>query len=242
MASSKQLQLNANQHISKYSKSKSDDKDIYLSINEVIIYLKKRFTSEVGEKGDDKKYYISFTKALSIDFMLKMIKSKTKRREYYHDYNDRTIKPEGGFILLRSNHDPDFCRIILISELKRQGTNDQRLQEGKKKQAKGNAIERLGKNLIGIRAMMMHEKITPFICFGWGCDFNHEDTYIDSKLFMMNEFYKINTIYVFKKDGGSDYNYFAPVSMFFREERWTIEEMYEYMKEIAETAFRYYTQ
>ena len=34
--------------------------------------------------------------------------------------------------------------------------------------------------------------------------------------------YNLNQIYVFKRDGNSDVNYFSPVSMFFREERWTI--------------------
>ena len=57
---------------------------------------------------------------------------------------------------------------------------------------------------------------------------------------MLNEFYPLNKIYVFKKDGNANLNYFAPVSMFFRENRWSIEEMTEIMKEIAETAFRYW--
>ena len=43
---------------------------------------------------------------------------------------------------------------ILITEMKNQGTNDLRLKEGKKKQAKGNAIERLGKNVIGFRTAL----------------------------------------------------------------------------------------
>ena len=41
--------------------------------------------------------------------------------------------------------------MILISEVKSQGTNDAREKEGKSKQAMGNAIERLGKNMIGFR-------------------------------------------------------------------------------------------
>ena len=52
---------------------------------------------------------------------------------------------------------------IVIAEIKRQGTNNEREKEGKPKQATGNPIERLGKNLTGIKAMMNHEKITPFI-------------------------------------------------------------------------------
>lgn len=57
---------------------------------------------------------------------------------------------------------------------------------------------------------------------------------------MMNEFYDLNKINIFKKDGNSDVNYFSPVSMYFREERWSVEEMFDIMKEIAETSIRYY--
>ena len=132
---------------------------------------------------------------------------------------------------------------MVIAEIKRQGTNKERIQEGKSKQATGNAIERLGKNLTGIKAMMNYEDITPFVCFGWGCDFavdTDETLTVRSKIIVMNEFYQLNKIYVFKKDGTSDANSFAPVSMFFREDRWSVQEMFDIMKEIAETSFRYY--
>jgi len=54
---------------------------------------------------------------------------------------------------------------ILIAEVKNQGTNDLRAKEGLPKQAKGNAIERLGKDLIGLRTALMRESIFPFVCF-----------------------------------------------------------------------------
>ena len=43
-----------------------------------------------------------------------------------------------------------------------------------------------------------------------------------SKLFMVNEFYPLNSSYVFKfkRDGSSGKNYFALASMFFREPEW----------------------
>ena len=48
---------------------------------------------------------------------------------------------------------------VLISEVKNQGTNDQRRREGLPRQARGNAIERLGKDVIGLRAALMRESI-----------------------------------------------------------------------------------
>ena len=86
-------------------------------------------------------------------------------------------------------------------------------------QVQGNAIERLGKNLIGIRAAMNHEALTPFVCFGWGCDFEEDydkDSFVMSKISMKNEFYPFNRTSVFKKDDSSDKKHFAPVSMYFR--------------------------
>ena len=53
------------------------------------------------------------------------------------------ILPDGGIVYAEI-----FGKVypILISEAKKQGTNDKLLEEGKKKQAKGNAIERAVKN------------------------------------------------------------------------------------------------
>ncbi len=115
-------------------------------------------------------------------------------------------------------------------------------QEGKEKQAQGNAIERLWKNLMGIKTMMNHEQITPFVCFGYGCDFveNYKDNFVMFKISMMNEFYPLNKIYVYKRDGNYSRNSYAPVSMFFREAEWSEEEMFNLLKEIGEDSIRYY--
>jgi len=221
------------QHKPKNEKSKIDDKNIYASMMKVINYLDNRFSGQLAD------YKISFSKSIEIKYMIDLIKSKNVRSEFDYNFNDRTIVPDGGVLYLEKK-DGTFKKPILISEVKRQGTNKQRLREGKKRQATGNAIERLGKNLTGIKAMMNHEKITPFICFGWGCDFAPEEKTVLSKVFMLNEFYSLNKTYVFKKDGDSNYNFFSPVSMYFREEVWTVDEMFQIMKEIAETALRYY--
>ena len=52
--------------------------------------------------------------------------------------------------------------------------------------------------------------------------------------------YDINKIYVNKKDNDRDHGRFAPVSMFFREDQWAAEEMFNIMKETAEYSFRYW--
>ncbi len=227
------LRTRYEQHKPKNVKSKIDDKNIYEAMQMVIKYLKKRFEKQlIG-------YEIVFNKNIQIEYMIELIKTHKIRLEFDYSFEDRRIEPDGGILFLEKKS-VNFKKPILISEVKRQGTNKQRLKEGKNRQATGNAIERLGKNLTGIKAMMNHEKITPFICFGWGCDFSVSEKTVLSKVFMLNEFYPLNKTYVFKKDGDANYNFFSPVSMYFREEKWTVDEMYEIMKEIAETALRYY--
>ncbi|MEZ0180489.1 restriction endonuclease ['Camptotheca acuminata' phytoplasma] len=98
----------------------------------------------------------------------------------------------------------------------------------------------MGKNLIGFRTMFMHENITPFIFFGEGYDFS--DSYTNSKLFLMNEFFELNRIFVFKQEG--DYkrnkNTFSPVSMFAQEKECSIEELIFKFKTIVDVSFGYY--
>lgn len=172
--------------------------------------------------------------------MIHTIKSTKIRAQFDMNFTHHTIKPDGGILFLKKKDDKNYKKILLITEAKRQGTNDIRKKQGKNKQATGNAIERLGKNLTGIKAMLNHEKITPFVCFGWGCDFADTEKTVLAKLNVLNEFYYLNKTYIFKTDGNSDHNYFSPVSMYFRERKWEVGEMFEIMKEIAETSLRYY--
>ena len=232
------LRQRFNQHKPKNTKSKIDDKDIYVAMENVQNYIIKRFNMDI----DFKDYEIRFEKAIEIRYMLKLIQEKNTRNEFEYKYIDRTIVPDGGILYLVNKQTTRKLPLV-IAEIKRQGTNKERVAEGKRKQATGNAIERLGKNLTGIKSMMNYEKITPFVCFGWGCDFaqdTDETGTVLSKVVMLNEFYPLNRIYVFKRDGNANLNDFSPVSMFFREERWTIDEMTDIMKEIADTAFRYW--
>ncbi|MFB1646626.1 EcoRI family type II restriction endonuclease [Campylobacter molothri] len=209
-------------------------------MNKTKEYLEQRFLKEGISNFIDGNYYFEIEKHIEISFMINNIKSTKIRAEFDTTFLNNKIKPDGGVLFLRKQDDPLYKKILLITEAKRQGTNDLRKKEGKNKQATGNAIERLGKNLTGIKAMLNHEKITPFVCFGWGCDFASNEKTVLAKLNVLNEFYYLNKTYIFKTDGNSDHNYFSPVSMYFREEKWEVDEMYAIMKEIAETSLRYY--
>ena len=109
------------------------------------------------------------------------------------------------------------------------------IAEGKPKQAKGNAIERLGKNVIGFRKAFMKESLFPFICFGDGCDFSDDSTIID-RVVNISMFSKLNVIRVHNEGEGKNFN---RGSFFFREKEWTATEMAEEMSKIAESSIYY---
>ena len=85
---------------------------------------------------------------------------------------DSGIKPDGGFIYIET---PNKNKLLLgATEAKKQGTNDLREEEGLKKQARGNAVERTNKNYVEIGNYFLCEDIFPYLIFMKGCDL--EDT------------------------------------------------------------------
>lgn len=228
MSTSDQLRNNTSQHLPKNIFSKGDDKRIAKVMGTVVSYLDKRY--KLGDLG----FYLEYVSSIKLSELIGIIRSYDKRIEFAElEKSDSFMKPDGGILVLRKKEDEHYKRIALAVEMKRQGTNDQRLAEGKKKQAQGNAIERLGKNLIGIRATLQYEKVTPFVCFGWGVDFA-EGSSIRDRIITMNEFYPLNRIFVHKREG------YAPVSLYFREKKWKEKELFDIMKEIAEASISAY--
>lgn len=200
------------------------DSDIVTALYDVQFYLKKKYPH------------------LTFEHKRKLLLSEIindLRREYPEYANDFSatmevsyIKPDGGFLYATNNNGKR--KLVLVAEVKRQGTNDKRLLEGLLKQAKGNAIERLGKNLIGIRAIFKKEKIIPFVCFGSGDDFRDNST-IRDRVITMNDLFPLQKIFIQK-----DKLPFEPVSMFFRSKEWTTKEMKRTMIDIAEKAIHSY--
>lgn len=223
MANSNFLRKNKNQHSIKNNESKIMDKDIDKAILIVIENLKKEYPKLVFEH----KKTIKIVEIIEI-----LSKQYPEYIEHFGKPSDNSfIKPDGGFIFAINKQGER--KIILVSEIKRQGTNDKRQGEGLPKQAKGNAIERLGKNLIGIRTLFKNEGILPFVCFGNGDDFKDGST-INDRVLTMNDFFSLNKIFVKK-----DYLPFEPSSMFFRYEPWSVEEMIDIMLKVSRESLSY---
>lgn len=161
-------------------------------------------------------------------------------RVYYPDvdfkyfFETSNMRPDGGILSILDKQGKKYP--ILITEMKNQGTNDARLKEGKKRQAKGNAIERLGKNVIGFRTALIKESIFPFVCFGDGCDFAPDSSILD-RVVTIAMFGELNKVRVHNEGSSKQFN---RGSFFFREKNWTPKEMSEKMLEIAKSSIYYY--
>jgi len=205
--------------------SKKQEIDIIQALQQVVGYLDEKFGQRIVLVHERQWY-------------LKDIVAELKQTypgiEFYYHFDSSSIRPDGGILYIRGKSDK-LTYPILIAEVKNQGTNELRIAEGLPRQARGNAIERLGKNLIGLRTALMRESIFPFVCFGYGCDFEKSSSILD-RVTTMAMFGKLNTIYLYNEGNGM----FNRGSFYFRPEPWSISEMANIMKQIAERAVLYY--
>jgi type II restriction enzyme len=145
-----------------------------------------------------------------------------------------SMKPDGGILSILDTSGKGHP--ILITERKNQGTNDLRKAEGKEKQAKGNAVERLGKNVIGLKTAMLGAGIFPFVCFGDGCDFADASSILD-RVVTIAMFGHLRKIYMAPQGGNGE---FLRGSFYFRENHWTENEMFAIMLEVATRSVHHY--
>ncbi|MGN6705830.1 MAG: EcoRI family type II restriction endonuclease [Rhodanobacter sp.] len=154
--------------------------------------------------------------------------------DFHYFFESSAMRPDGGIMSIVDNDGAKYP--ILIAEKKNQGTNDLRALEGKTKQARGNAIERLGKNVIGFRTAMNDESIFPFVCFGDGCDFVDDSSILD-RVVTIAQFGKLNVEHLHKQ--GSN-NEFDRGTFYFRCKEWSESEMAKLSFKLAEKSIYYY--
>lgn len=165
--------------------------------------------------------------------VVSVLKEEFPEVDFMCNFKTTSMMPDGGILSIVDRNGKK--KPILISEKKNQGTNDLRALEGRGRQAKGNAIERLGKNVIGFRTAMRSESIFPFVCFGDGCDFEARSTILD-RVVTVAQFGSLNKTYLHKQNEG----YFDRGSFYFREKEWTEKEMHKICLDIACRSIQYY--
>jgi type II restriction enzyme len=226
---SKKLRNNLNQHGQKNKESKLQDNNIKNVINDICDFIKETYSLEVG-----------IDSTLPIDILEKIVNDNCKKN------TTSSVKPDGGLVWVKINNKKYY---ILISEQKKQGTNDERIMEVKEKQATGNAIERLGKNVFAFETLFGDEDIFPFVVFIQGCDFCEEESTIPDRVRTIMRFQDVNKINLYWRQI-SKHQFFAG-SYFMRGHSmyeapstsdWTYQEMYDICIEIAEKSIRYYLQ
>lgn len=206
--------------------SKKQESDLIRALRQVIEHLGDKFGKQIS-LAHDKQWYLK-------DIVAELRRTYPDTEFHYH-FDTSSIRPDGGILHIRGIPGDTFMYPVLIAEAKNQGTNVLRAQEGLPKQAKGNAIERLGKNLIGLRAALMRESIFPFVCFGYGCDFESDSSILD-RVSTMAMFGKLNKTYLYTEEGGK----FNRGSFYFRPAQWSVDEMVKIMNDIAERSVLYY--
>lgn len=182
--------------------------------------------------------YPNLTFGVDQKMMLRDIE-KLVNGDKYMTSDQTYVKPDGGFLWVKINKKKYY---ILISEQKRQGTNDARLLEGKQPQAFGNAAERLGKNVIAFETIFQDEEIFPFIVFLQGCDFYDGESTIGDRIRTIARFLPLNTLNIYwsGRRAGSYFMRGHSMKNAPGTSDWTNQEMFEQMFTIATTAVDYY--
>lgn len=206
------LRARTEQHKVKNTVSKKDDKIIKVVAQECAERLNKNFPNH--------KFIYKAT--LTFNEIEKYAKIN------HTNFNTaRRVEPDGGVIWMDNKYP------ILISEMKHQGTNDERIAEGKTKQATGNAIERYGKNLMAFHTLYMNDEILPVVAFCHGCDFLVET--VQAKLHALNSFHECNKVYTEPTN-----ERLKPSTILYQLNSWTEDQMLPVMYEIAVASIKYF--
>ena len=228
MSQSDMLRGNKNQHSQKNVESQLQDVKIKNIVKEILVQLREEYpNSEFGM--DDKVMTRNIEMMVSEDVT-------TLDKTY--------VKPDGGFVWVKIDGVKHY---ILVSEQKRQGTNDKRLLEGKTPQAMGNAAERLGKNVDAFDIIFGDEDIYPFVVFLQGCDFYDSESTIGDRIRTIASFQPMNQINLYWKQirknkfvGGSYYMRGHSMKDSPGSSDWVYQEMKDVMLSISQQALEYY--
>lgn len=227
MASSEKLSK-----IIKKIQNKQPLNTISAKMDRVLLEQVKHLKTNLTKKYPHLKFV--FEEKLFIKELVSTLKQRFNDEEFCYCFDKSFIKTDGGFLYVVCPK-TSLKFPVLVSEQKKQGTNDVIIATTGKQQSRGNAIERLGKNVIGLRDFCLGLDIFPFVCFGYGIDFSANSSILD-RVSTIASFSKLNQINLYdtkitKRKLGSFY---------FRQEPFLATEIYKIIEEIALKSIEYY--
>lgn len=228
MANSEQLSFSLTNTEPKNKESKDQDAKIMDVSYRVLAQVKKQYPG----------YFFGVDKKFKLHMLASLIDTDV-------DVSDSSFfKPDGGLLWIKIWGRKHY---FLFPEQKRQGTNDKRLKEGKKKQQTGNATERIADKLCVARLLFGDDDVFPFVAFIQGCDFYEPESLIPDRLKRIFNFIKPNVIHYnwiklqnHNSVGGSYFMRGHSMNDEPGTSDFTEEEMYEIMIKIATHSIDYY--
>ena len=219
-------------------------KQVLKTLEETYPYLKFRRRTVIPKK--------------EINAKLKSVDERLGKVLFVENSN---IKPDGGITEVQDKN--DTWRIILVGESKHQGNDIEKIKAGIKQgknkdqdlMVAGNAIERVHKNILEIKNVMINEDHFPYIVFLQGTNFATETCYVDDpkgrKVKIAHNVGNLNRIdRVTASNYGMDINTnhcknikinnrkLQAASLYFQCDPWSFETMQKVMLDIAETSLK----
>lgn len=200
-----------------------DSKKAHKELMSISLCVKEKLEKKYSNVG------FSLAKDLPKSLIIEEVKKYCADHQSFQSNPGSAINPDGGIIYV---HSKKQIYPLVISEMKKQGTNDTNAE----KQAKGNAIERASKNIDEAKAYFINYKIFPYILFTFGCDFHKGSSIID-RITSANMYSPLNELYV------RDHHLLGKrASLYVREAKWSQEEMSSALLDAAQQSIEYYIE
>ena len=220
--------------------SKTDDELLTIATKDAYVAIREKYLCRIPDTWNiDCK-----TKKLTFDVIkTEMINNgfSVSKAEQYYGLNSSIVTDAHIIYLIMNINNNIVHKPIFIGEIKKQGTNGKRLEEGKKRQAQGNAAgDRVAKNfeIASDYCYLCDKEFFPYNVFLHGYDFNETEITNTTKAKLQPFFGKLNVLNpYFDKDifwtrkGGS---------CFYQGEDYTHEKIYNICFDCCEKGILYY--
>lgn len=163
--------------------------------------------------------------------------------EAQYGVNSSIVTDANIIYLVICNGDKREKKPLFIGEMKKQGTNDKRIAEGKKKQAKGNAAgDRACKNfqIAGDYCFCCDKEFFPYTIFFHGCDYDKrtiDKTTIGKLKPFFGDFNVLNPY--FNKEGIAFGKRFGG-SCFYQKDPYSSDQLYDICYKCCEKGLKHY--